>query len=170
MPDVLIQNEPEAALREIQIMIYTPAGVPATGISEVTADIVISKPGGNFVASTATLTEITGGAVGGKYRLRFPADEVDTIGDLQFEIVQASDIESVNGYVTVRLFVFDEIAEDGHTYGDLERGQIGALVGPSSGYLVGPIVIKALNGVKTRWTVTTDATGRLSLTPGDLTP
>lgn len=61
------------------------------------------------------------------------------------------------------------VLEGSHTAGDLMRGAIAAFVGKATNFLTGTIVIKSLNGAKTRWTITTDATGRLTVTAGDLT-
>jgi len=101
MPDSILQNEATAALREITVSIADLAGNPKSGISEGTATIKIAKAGGNLVASAATLTEVTGGASGGGYRLRFASGEVDTVGDLHFEITQSGVIQPVYGYIPI---------------------------------------------------------------------
>lgn len=65
--------------------------------------------------------------------------------------------------------ILDAVVEGSHTVGDAIRGILGALVGRTSGYDTGTIVIRSLDGAKIRWTITTDETGRLTVTPGDLT-
>jgi len=89
--DGIWQNEATAALREVSVLLLNPSnGNPVTGKSEASVTIKTAKPGANFVGSSATLTEVTGGAVGGMYRLRFTSGEVDTVGELLFEITDAS--------------------------------------------------------------------------------
>ncbi len=64
--------------------------------------MLIAKSGGNYGASAgATITEITGGNVAGPYRLRFAAGDVDTVGELEFEITSAT-IQPVKGSVSIR--------------------------------------------------------------------
>lgn len=95
------QNEGTAALREATVLLVSPTtGNPVTGKSEATVTIKTAKPGANFVGSSATLTEITGGAVGGLYRIRFTTGEVDTVGELAFEISDAS-IQVIRDSVTI---------------------------------------------------------------------
>ena len=65
--------------------------------------------------------------------------------------------------------VLDQVVEGSHTLGDLVRGIVAMLAGKSSGYNTGTIVVKSLDGTKTRFTITTDTTGRLTSTAGDLT-
>lgn len=65
--------------------------------------------------------------------------------------------------------VWAALGEGAHTYGDLVRGILSALIGPSDGYDTGTVHTKSLDGTKTRWSVVTDDTGRITLTPGDLT-
>lgn len=59
--------------------------------------------------------------------------------------------------------------EGSHTLGDIIRLITGVVAGKASNFLTGTIVFNSLNGAKTRLTVTTDETGRLSITVGDLT-
>jgi hypothetical protein len=65
--------------------------------------------------------------------------------------------------------VWGAVGEAPHTYGDLLRGAVGALVGPATDYETGTIVVKNITGTKTRWTILTDDSGRLSCVAGDLT-
>jgi hypothetical protein len=62
------------------------------------------------------------------------------------------------------------ILEGSATAGDLIRGLISILGGLASGFDTDSPVFKSLDGAKTRWSGTVDATGRITITPGDLTP
>jgi len=64
---------------------------------------------------------------------------------------------------------FNAIAEGSNTYGDLIRLITGVLAGKVGDFRTGTLVFKSLDGAKTRLTVTTDASGRLTITLGDLT-
>ncbi len=102
MPDQITQNQSVAALREITIKIVDLAGNPKSGITHLTATIISGKAGANLVSSSATLTEITGGAItDGLYALRFPLSECDTSGDLRIEITQTGVIQPVTGYIPI---------------------------------------------------------------------
>lgn len=65
--------------------------------------------------------------------------------------------------------VFNTVIEIYSIFGDIVRGAMSALVGKVSNFTTGTLVFKSLDGSKTRWTVTTDETGRLTSTKGDLT-
>ncbi len=65
--------------------------------------------------------------------------------------------------------IWSAIGEGSNTYGDLIRGVTSAVIGRVTNFLTGTLVFKSLNAAKTRWTVTTNTTGRLTLTVGDLT-
>jgi hexokinase len=65
--------------------------------------------------------------------------------------------------------VFNTVIEIYSTFGDIVRGAMSALVGKASNFTTGTLVFKSLDGSKTRWTVTTNETGRLTSTTGDLT-
>lgn len=69
----------------------------------------------------------------------------------------------------IGLAAWAQTGEGSNTYGDLLRGIISALVGKATDFRTGTVVIKSLNGAKTRWTVTTNAAGRQTVTAGDLT-
>lgn len=102
MPDLISVDETVGALREITIRITDDFGDPVTGLDEGDVTIKTAKPGANLSASSATLTEDSGSAVGGVYRLRFTAAECDTIGDLAFEVSSGTTtIFPVHGYVTI---------------------------------------------------------------------
>jgi hypothetical protein len=103
MPDTILQNEATAVMRETTVILTDAGGNPLSGLDASKVTIKIAKAGGNFVASTATLTEVTGGAVtDGEYRLRFASGEVDTAGDLAVEISSGtSTITTLTGYVPI---------------------------------------------------------------------
>lgn len=101
MPDLIEINQADGTLREITLAIYAPSGALLTGLTEADVTIKTAKPGAALSASAATLTEVAGGD-GGGYRLRFPLDEVDTLGDLDFEITSGTTtIYKAFGYVTI---------------------------------------------------------------------
>ena len=94
-------NESNASLREVSVRLLNPStGAPVPGKSQANVTIKTAKPGANLVASSATLTEVTGGVSGGGYRLRFTTGEVDTLGELHYEITDAS-IQPVYDAVTI---------------------------------------------------------------------
>lgn len=103
MPDLIAIDEPVAELRSISVLIVGPDGEPVTGIDETDVTIVIRKPGGAYAASSAALVEDDDAVEGGTFDLVFPVEEVDTRGDLKFEISSGEvEIETVRGYVTVK--------------------------------------------------------------------
>lgn len=59
--------------------------------------------------------------------------------------------------------------EGGITVADALRGLLSAHVGKVTDFNSGVLVFKSLDGMKTRWTVTTDESGRIALLVGDLT-
>lgn len=106
MPEIINQNEASGPLRETTVQIKDLAGNPLNGITlgGGGATLLIAKPGGSMGASAgASLSQTTGGNVtDGLYRLQFAQADVDTKGDLHFEIAQIGTIQPVIGYVTVR--------------------------------------------------------------------
>ena len=80
---------------------------------------------------------------------------------------------SAGGYTTIDAVGdfqgFETIAEGAYTYGDLIRLNTGVLAGRVLNFTTGTLAFKSLDATKTRLTVTVDATGRLTSTPGDLT-
>lgn len=102
MPDLIAKNEPIGALREVTVSIVDLLGDPVAGIDETDVTIKSAKSGAGFVASSATLTAISGAVEDGGYLLRFPLGECDTVGDLKFEITSGTTtIARVFGYVTI---------------------------------------------------------------------
>jgi hypothetical protein len=65
--------------------------------------------------------------------------------------------------------VWAAVGEGAHTYGDLMRAIVSLNGCKVTDFTTGTLVFKSINAAKTRWTVTTDATGRLTATVGDLT-
>lgn len=64
-----------------------------------------------------------------------------------------------------------EVASEGNvTYGDAIRGLSSFAMGIASGFMTGTIAFKALDGVKTRFTIVRTALGRISKVLNDLTP
>ncbi len=168
------QNEPTAALREVSVYITDTAGEPVTGLTGAT--INTAKPGANLVSSSATLTEVTGGAEGGGYRLRLTTGEVDTPGELQYEISHAS-IDTVYGQVTIeaplrsddvgatlRTYLWQYAFEGSTTVEQALRGLMAALVNKSSGYDTSTRRFRDIADTKNRITATVDATGRIAVT------
>lgn len=65
---------------------------------------------------------------------------------------------------------FDSIGEGSATYGDMQRAIISAVLQKVGDFRTGTYAFKSQDGSKTRWTVQVDASGRITSTPGDLTP
>ena len=65
---------------------------------------------------------------------------------------------------------FAAIDENGSTYGDTHRLQTGVLAGKVQNFGTGVLGFKSLDDAKTRITGTTDSSGRIAKTIGDLTP
>ncbi len=65
---------------------------------------------------------------------------------------------------------FAAFSEGSMTYGDQQRGMFAAMLGLVTDFRTGTLAFKSADGAKTRWTVVTDASGRISVVPGDLTP
>lgn len=68
-----------------------------------------------------------------------------------------------------------DLVDDAEIYpgmklGDAIRGIMALCGGPSSDYRTGTIVVKQVGNSKTAFTVTVAKSGRLTITPGDLTP
>lgn len=102
MGDIILLKEPIAAERELSVVLYDLAGVGKTGVAG-TVTVKVAKPGGNLAVDGAvTITETTGGVVGGSYRIRLSADAVSVAGQGQFEITQAGVIGPCYGYYTVK--------------------------------------------------------------------
>lgn len=102
MPESILQNEATAVMRETTVQLVDSSGNPVTGQNEGTVAIKIAKAGASaLVASTATLTEVTDAAVPGLYRLRFPVGEVDTVGDLEVQIVLSGTIAPIRGTIPI---------------------------------------------------------------------
>ncbi len=89
--DRILQNETVLAQRELTVAITDIGGNPITGLDQTMVVIQLAKPGGNFGASSATLTEATGAAdPPGLYRMRMAAGDVDTVGQNLVEISSGS--------------------------------------------------------------------------------
>jgi len=73
----------------------------------------------------------------------------------------------VNAIVTA---VFNALVEGSVTFGDSVRALLSLTGGPVGDFNTGTLVFKSLNGAKTRLTITTDDSGRLVTTIGDLSP
>jgi len=73
----------------------------------------------------------------------------------------------VNAIVTA---VFAALIEGSVTFGDAVRALLSLNGGPVGDFNTGTLVFKSLNGAKTRLTITTDDSGRLVTTIGDLSP
>lgn len=66
---------------------------------------------------------------------------------------------------------WDHVLEGSATAGDLVRATVSGVLGKVTNFLTGTLVFKGfINSAKTRATVTTNSTGRVGSTPGDLTP
>lgn len=111
----------------------------------------------------------------GWFTYELTQDESDFEGSEFAVLIDCNSFAHANnggGYATATMIGdaegFDAIAEGAHSYGDLVRLIVGVLAGKVSNFTTGTLVFKSLDGTKNRLTVTTDATGRLTITVGDL--
>lgn len=87
-------------------------------------------------------------------------------------IIEDGQVTYARSFTTVAMGIdtaMNSLAEGSNTYGDLLRLLAGVLGGKVADFRTGTLVFKSLDGTKTRLTVTTDASGRLTTTIGDLT-
>lgn len=135
----------------------------ASSTNSIYNDAIVILTGGTGRGQVNSIASYVGGT---KVATMARAWAVQPIAGTEYVIVPGPSGSSSSGIATA---VWAAIGEGAHTYGDLVRGLVGAEVGPTTGYNAGSIVAKSLNGAKTRWTWTVDETGRLTVTPGDLT-
>ncbi len=81
-------DEATAALRTIPLVIVDADGDGVAGITFNAGDSKIHKHGGSWVASANLPTEVTGG-VAGAYTMVLATAELDTIGELFYQITHA---------------------------------------------------------------------------------
>ncbi len=126
MADQINLNEATATLREVTVAIFDVDSDPVTGIDESDVTIKIAKAGATSMsASTATLTELNAASEGGLFALRFPAGEVDTLGDLRLEISSGTTvIETVRGYVTIVTPVWSTVLDSSAPVNAQKAGEI----------------------------------------------
>lgn len=135
----------------------------ASSTNNLYTDAIVILTGGTGRGQVNTIASYVGGT---KVATMARAWAVQPIAGTEYVIVPGPSGSSASGVASA---VWSAIGEGAHTYGDLVRGLIGVEVGPTTGYDSGSITAKSLNGAKTRWTWTVDQTGRLTVTPGDLT-
>lgn len=157
----------------------TTPGVPKVEVVG-TVDANITKASGTTLAVPTTagipkvevvgtvdanLTKVLGTTAATPTVAGIPKVEVSSI---PADVITAT---AVSGAAVIKIAagIWDALGEGSETYGDLMRGIVSALVGEVTSFLTGTLVFKSLSGAKTRWTVTTNNTGRIDLEIGDLT-
>jgi hypothetical protein len=78
--------------------------------------------------------------------------------------------QSAASSASVATAVWAATGEGAHTYGDLMRGLVSLNGGRVTSFLTGTLNFLSIDGAKTRWSMTCDQTGRLTITVGNLTP
>ena len=131
-------------------------------------------------SGTNTLDVIPGSSqrgLDGYFTYEFTQGETNFDGSEISVLIEGTGFSRANGggtYTTVGMagsFTgFESIAFGSVTYGDLMRLFEGVLAGKVANFTTGTLVFRNTDDTKTRLTVTTDATGRLTVTIGDLTP
>ncbi len=116
-------NEPIDARRVIWVFLVDNLNFGKAGQAGAVT-IKIAKNGGNWIASTATIAEVTGGAAG-SYRISFPVGEWDTEGPFGFQVTGAAIALFEDG---VDLTVYDE----GPLYFKATGGAAGYVQGPAT--------------------------------------
>lgn len=137
------------------------AGASAT--NDAYNDCLVIIVGGMGAGQVNTITDYAGGT-----NVATVARNWAIVPDATSEFVVAPAPSGANP-TSVATAVWSAIGEGAHSYGDLVRGLVGVLAGPSSGYDAGTIEAKSLNGAKVRFRWTTDQTGRVTVLPVDLT-
>ena len=165
-----IQSETDATKMVVQFPWFDAAGRPGA-TAPVKTEISIHALGGSWANPTndAALVSATAGMV----ELALTTAELGTAGPFW---VKASKTGYRDVYVlchvsstTVGQDVWSTVLEGSHTAGDLMRGEISLLGGAVGDFTTNTFNFKSLDLSKVRWTGVVDATGRKSITPGDLT-
>lgn len=146
----------------------------ATSLSNAYAGTVVDLTGSGTGTHTIDVTASTQRGLDGYWIYEATQLETDFDGS-EFLITVAGDSTLVQSVTTVNMNPlatfkgFETVSEGSYTYGDIMRLITGVLTGKASNYTTGTLTFKSLDGSKTRVTVTVDATGRLTVTIGDLT-
>lgn len=129
-------------------------------------------------SGTHTLSDVatTQRGLDGFFTYQFTQAETDYAGSELSVLIEGSGFSRANNggtYTSVQFGStfegFEATAEGAHTFADLMRLFAGVLAGTVVDFTTGTLVFKSLDGSKTRLTVTTGPTGRLTCTVGDLT-
>lgn len=138
--------------------------------------VFVRPSGGAWATALGTLTN-TGVPGNFEYQLTQAETNVDA-SELEVRIgtgdasnhftVGAILFNSVINTVDMRDGTFNSLGEGSNTYGDMLRLIVGVLAGTVADFRTGTLVFKSLDTTKNRLTVTTDSSGRLTTTPGDL--
>lgn len=134
----------------------------------------VSQSSSTFVAAAGPVTNCTnasGVGIPGLFQYEFTIPELSFLGSeasLKFEYYNCQ-----THVMTCEMndaADFDSIAENGKTYGDMDRKKTAALTGLVQNFGSGVLAFKSQDGAKTRFTGTTADVGRIAVTDGDLTP
>jgi hypothetical protein len=117
-------------------------------------------------------TAATQRGVDGKFLYEAPQAEINFDGSEFFLFLSgnASYAPAQTSVAMAGASGFDAISEGSNTYGDTIRLIVAMVFGKSGDYTAPPYTFKGMDGVKTRATITANATGRTVCTVGDLTP
>jgi hypothetical protein len=163
--DVIILNEPTAALRVLAVRLVDEDGDPlALAHAFVAGDVKISKAGAAFVTTANLPTPIADGQAGsfnlqlelaevdtvGKYRVQF-TDDGEFLEEIFFDVRAAASVD-VNAVVAA---IFAHVAdadapEDVRTFQEQWNALIGRELGDGDGIDGPQFSIKGLDGVKVR--------------------
>lgn len=143
----------------------------ATTLANAYANTRINITGsGSGTNKIVKVTNFTQRGLDGFFQYQATQAETNVDGSEFSILVEMSGYAPAYTSVTMGLDTsFESAAEGSYTYGDLLRLMTGVLAGKVSNFNTGTLVFKSLDGGKTRLTVTTDSSGRLTVTPGDLT-
>lgn len=135
----------------------------ASGTNDLYKDAIITIVGGTGVGQVNTITAYVGGTKVATVNRAWAINPDNTSKYVIGPAPAGANASSVAAAVGAR------IVEGAYTQDDLMRLIVGIFAGRTTDYTTDTITAKSLNGTKTRVTWTVDETGRLTVTPGDLT-
>lgn len=136
----------------------------ASATNDLYTDAVIVIVGGTGKGQSNTIVDYVGST---KVATLAHSWAITPDSTSQFVIIPAPASGNAS---TIASAVWAELSEGSMTYGDAMRALVSLIGCKVTDFTTGTFVFKSVNGAKTRWTVTVDQTGRLTATPGDLTP
>jgi hypothetical protein len=149
----------------------------ATSLADAYAGTEVTISDNGTGTHTIQDTASTARGLDGYFTYEATQAETDFDGSEFSVIIEGTNYERANSggtYTSVNISsgvtdLWGYAIEGAHTAEDVMRLLAGVLAGKATGFNTGTIAFKSLDGSKTRVTVTTDSTGRLTSTIGDLT-